>query len=547
MANRVSLDTDGLKVSKPGVNVLTATSPYDFLILSTNTSLGGLQTGVLTSPQSTSLVSTNYVSGSDEIYFMRDNHAFILSGNVPLTNSTDNVPLVLIQRIDGAGAYGGGTYKRADIKGHKEFQTVNGPFGPIAIEYDYVYLADVINETKGLNGFVLLDNTEATILSYDYTNDDYRYSAFYTPWGEAVSGGGGSNVVVQPLNFNDPVSANQFTSTVSRTIATDVPETASIRFTFSSLQANQLVEVYVNTTGFEATSGTTLTVNVNNGDDIYCYFQDTSTTRQADLVKSFTVTNLSDDNTVIDNFTMEINDGYVPPSSDLWTPAANNDYTETDTQNISGATGSSRTLNLDNSLSGVEYVMIFVNSAPFGPFKNTNTVNFTASNGDAVKFGFYTGNGYTIGGDIDGGDGISTHTMSYTGDVPSNAISYNDLIGTTTNSFISVGGNSQTFSITGTKTFKVIISGGGSTDISIITSGATSTQPFTGTSGSFTFTADSTDSVSFSAFMSGSFSFYSGTAKVYVIVNGYEAYLDEFYIDLETEGGGGPGGGGLEP
>jgi hypothetical protein len=550
MTNRVLIDANSFKVSKAGYDVLTA-NDLQLLFNSDTISFKKLQTGnqAVLSENTLNVYFTHYTSPYPDpgtVYYPFFGYTFFTTP-LEVFNTSGYVPYVSVQRKDGTEAWGGGYYHEYLVTGYWIQYTnpiTGAPNGPP----QFVTNTTPTFYTKGLHGYPRLfdgyfenGNTGLYLHSWEQSAQMY-YAAFTVP----LSGTGGgtppaTDITVDALSYSNVISGtSQATSSSQNLTVTPQEGVPTLRMTVSPAPlASTNVSAVVNDTAYTVTNGTTtVDFTVNHNDTLSFFLENTD--EQPDTTHSISVTNLSDNNAAVTSLSMEVYNNYVPPAF-TWTTASNNGYTETDTVAMPTVSGSSRTLNLDNAVSGAEYVMAFVNGIAFGPFRSTSQVSFTASTGDSVKFGFYTDNSYTTGGTVVGAGDISSVSMTNSNLVPTNIISYNNISNNSTNNFAFATTTTQSFNnISGTRTFKVILTGSGD-GITLNSSGATSDGSIPGnTSGQLNFTADSNDSVLFNASLIGNFQNYFGIAKVYIVANGYDVYLDQFTISLSTQGSGGP-------
>ena len=209
--------------------------------------------------------------------------------------------------------------------------------------------------------------------------------------GSGGGGGGTSDVTPDAINFNNISVADSFEITNPQTITgIDTPITLEVSVTETG--ANYLIEAYegVSTLLGSTNSPGSFTFTVNNGDEIS--FDITGTTGQQST-GTVTITNVTDNNTVLDTFTIDLDDSggtdvTINPLGDGWfdTSTAGSSVT-TNTVTITGI-DTIVTLQVNFTEDRDNYTLeAFVNgSRVAGPTNSPGTITFDVSNNDDVYF-----------------------------------------------------------------------------------------------------------------------------------------------------------------
>lgn len=118
----------------------------------------------------------------------------------------------------------------------------------------------------------------------------------------AAGGGGGGDVTPNAVNWTDVAAPGGFTNT--QTI-TGINTTINLRIDSTGYGGTGAFDVYKNDSQTSlANEGTPFTLSVSNNDQIYFY----ASSSQEQTI-SVTVTNASDENTVLDTFTLNTGEG----------------------------------------------------------------------------------------------------------------------------------------------------------------------------------------------------------------------------------------------
>jgi hypothetical protein len=531
MVNRILIDANNFKVSKPGVDVLSAGSG-DLLLDNTKTSMGVSEVGSVGVTANSGWLEDQYQLSQPELYWQSSD-----TTEAALSNTTTNVPVVTLQRKDGSSAWGLGHYHH-----------VNGSVGSIPGVFGgppSYFLTTEIDETKTVYGLGCRFRTSVSTVSIDpYTSGTYYYLAYYNDIEQAAAPPPGSNdVTPNAINFTNSSSTTQTVQSNSQQIlGIDTGITISFTTNANIASGENFYIVRDRTSGstsdFVIPSGSnSVNIPIVNGDTLTIVMQS-----NVNRIYTTTVRNVSDSNTVLDTVTLEANE---PVASTNFGTASGTNYGTTSTDTMTAATTSSNTLNLTTALSGEDYVIVFVGGVRNGPFRNTSSISFTANSTANVQFAFYSYGSYSTSFTVVNNGatvGIGSASISSGNLVPSNALDWGLMFENTSNETAFVASNSQTVSGLGsTKTFRVSLTGSGTIDftLSAVVNGS-SVAAINGPSGSMDFSCGNA-SLQFFGSVGSANTFYTGTAIVYVLIGGTQVFLDEFPISIQTGSGGGGG------
>lgn len=559
MANRVLIDANNFKVSKPGVNVLTANNSQ-LLIRNDATSLGSMQTGTVTP-----IIYDSFIA-----YNLSRNFLLPYDPQIhPLVNPTNFVPLMHVQRIDDSNsniAWGGGYYHEYSYEGiYVEqiggIETLQpGPTSPSSVGYWVVFISrDPLNSVAG-GGAEIINGVDDFQLRA-YSNSTYRYNAFFTRTTDDDLPPDVKDRTPNAIDFFDKINLTDSVATNDQTISgVDAGFFIEVQFSASLSSANseRIIATRsspgVTSTSFEATSGNSMVINVVPDCTLNFLFEGT-----AAKVLDITLLNLNDSNTILDTFRLGVNTTSVTPFPALdWGNISNSGYGDNSNVTVAG-TNVNITLNaeLSATLQAGDYFAVIINNV-MTTFKNTNSAAFVVSPDDSVRYAVYSANGYngtiTIKNTSDGNVILDTFTanISANNTIPDTFPAWNNLSGSSTSSTVVDTTNTQVISgFSGSTTMYLNtnilpIFGGGGIGIYDFTVRVYSNGSLVATLslGYNTFSIPNNASVYFEATVTAEAEDIQmlGSMDVGTVVGGQNAFLDAISVNMSAdseEGGGG--------
>lgn len=558
MANRVLIDANNFKVSKTGVDVLTANNSQ-LLIRNDATSLGSLQTGTVT-PAILDFYTAYNVSRNFLLEYEPQTH--------PLVNPTDFVPLMHLQRIDDSNsnvAWGGGYYHEYNVAGiwvdqSGGFDTIQpGPDAPDAEGYWILYITrDTVTSVFGGGAEVINGVDDFQLRAYK--DSTYRYNAFFTKTTDDDLAPDIKDRTPNAIDFIDKINLTDTVATNDQTI-TGIDAGFFIEAQFDSSLSSANGERVIATresagvapTSFEATSGNSLLLNVIPDCTLNFLFEGTGS-----KVLNITLVNLNDSNAVLDTFRLGVNTTNVAPSPVDWANLSGTGYDENANQTITNInTGITLRAELSSTLQAGDYLAVFTNGS-IVTYESTNSVTFNVNNDDTVRFAIYSANGYsgtvTIKNVSDGNLVLDTFTASISANnsIPDTFPEWTNLSASTTSSFATDTTNTQVVSgFSGSTTLYVdfntifTVVGGGifpsyTFTIRVFSNGS-QIASFDDSDVNNTFTVPNNASVYFVADLdaSGGNIQITGFVEIGTVVGGQNAFLDSIPVNMYAEGTGG--------
>lgn len=311
MTNRVLLDSNNFKVSRPGIDVLTATAPKDFLLFNNYSTMGAFQTGTISVPASYPFIKQTF----------------------PLNNNTGYVPLVLVQQHGSGGTYaiGGGWYEDIDGFALENDGGFREPEDPI--EYQPAYF-----NTENSTGFRLhVSENYFEIEHISIAPVTYRFVAFYPQTALANFTPIPRDIIPNAISFDDVISAWNNTFTTLETVSgIDQPVYIEIESN-TALASGTRVDLLVSGSGSSptfidegATKSTSLGVIVNGGTIQLKLSGPTAQTY------TLTIRNVSDGGTILDTVTLTNNTTTSLINNVAWQDESGSGWVRTDPQTIQG-------------------------------------------------------------------------------------------------------------------------------------------------------------------------------------------------------------------
>tara|TARA_B100000745_G_C20151387_1_gene394756 strand:+ start:871 stop:2520 length:1650 start_codon:yes stop_codon:yes gene_type:complete len=307
MTNRVLVDANNFKVSRPGIDALTAVYPKDFLIWNNYSSVGAFQTGT--------------VNVSSGIY------PFIKQ-TFPLNNPTGYVPLVLVQQNNGSYAVGGGYYE--DIIG---FALENDPeANPPTYSEFYTTSGDSVGFRLFVSeNYFEIEHTSISPLTY-------RFVAFYPQTALANYSALPRDITPNSINFSNSPSSTNISYTEEVTVS-GISEPIYLTVDSSNtIPSNNRVELLVTGSGSatiieEGNNSSEAYAVVHSGDKIrFKYTGDGSTPRSTTL----TLRNASAGGTILDTVYMAVHVTTNTVNNMNWPDASASGWVRTVPQTVQG-------------------------------------------------------------------------------------------------------------------------------------------------------------------------------------------------------------------
>jgi len=311
MTNRVLIDSNNFKVSKPGVNVLTATAPKDFLLFNNYSTLGAYQTGTVT---------------FNPIYpFYKQSY--------PLSNPTGYVPLVLVQQLNGSFSMGGGYYENISGFALENGGGFNNPGDPP--EYAPMYFNT--SESKGFRLFVSENFFEIEHIAIAPLT--YRFLVFYPQTALANFTPLPRDIVPNTISIDNVVSAESSAFTNIENIS-GIDDAVFLTIEASPpLSANSSIRLFVSGSGAVSctidsgqSSPSSLAV-AENGNNIQVQLYSTSGSAES---YTLTLRNVSAGGTILDTFTMTNNTTTSLVNNMAWENASASGWVRSSAREISG-------------------------------------------------------------------------------------------------------------------------------------------------------------------------------------------------------------------
>lgn len=521
MVKRVFINDQTMKVSKPGIDVTTTTSPQDLLFESGRSAMGSYNTG--------QIIPTN--SGWKPF-------GSYGTCRVPFPSPGGYVPMVLLQQSVNANstvasgarvAYDSTTYRESidiyDGGGRPQFYTWT--------EYNIYDRLTWAIEKSALTAYVGLGMFSMPL----------RYHVFYVKATDDIYAG--QDITPNPVEWADNIGTakNVYTGTgMILGLADGVRCVLGVSSTLAG-SANGAVKAFVirgsDTFVYTLNTGETkMYFDVQNSDGVYFGLQgsDNTTVYQSTL----TITNESETPPVtLDTVTLTTNTIDRTPNPVDWTTVSGTLLGQSNSQTI---TGISAVASLFAEFSPVYSGKFGMMSASYYLDAATKSLSLNVSNGTSVYWTFRPYSSYsgtvTIKNSLDANAVLDTFPVNIT--VPANTInvdwsSIHQWDNTISGQSITVAGLTETAKMTnftGTKTLSVTlspgISSGGLERFRIYKNGV-STEYTSGSS--FSVSITNGDTLAFYASSTGTFASYSGTCTV----KDGTTTLDTFGIDLMIE------------
>jgi len=567
MVNRVLIDANNFKVSKPGIDVLTANNSQ-LIIRNNSTSLGIMQTGTFTE----SVIDGYYAYNTFRPYFFE-----YLPVSHAIINPTGFLPLMLHQRIDNSNssiAWGGGFYMEYSASGayvdqSGEFDTIGTSSAGSTSGHWVVFLAPDGAKCIGGGGGIIANGIDEFFFRSVYQESSYRYNAFFTKSTEDDQPPDPKDRIPNAISFNDKINTTDAAVTNSQTISgvdagffieatlsSSLNSGASEKFTATRIETDDTSK------SVQVTSGNSVLLDVLPGSSVSFMFEGTA----AKLV-DVTLKNVNNGNNILDTFTLGVNSfDYYPDPLDF-SNLTGSGYDIGNTVTVTGInTATDIRIELPTILSAGQYLAIYKNSV-ITLQTSGSTLTTVFNDGDDVSFAIYSHNGYSgtvTVRNLENNEILDTFTSSISSNnsipdiIPNldsfSASSVTNITTDTTNS-ISMTGYS------GSATMKLItltlgVSDGPSIpdytmNFVILSNGSViKTIPSGSTDNIFSFPVGA--SLSIRAELNNSDTTgitVTGTATLSVNAGGQYAFLDNMAVNMYAAaaagGGGGPGGGGF--
>jgi hypothetical protein len=310
MAKRVFINQNNFKVSKPGFDAQTETSPQNLLMDSNRSSMGSYSTGQII-PQNAGV--RIYENG-----FARVSIPFVAP-------SGGYIPLVVLQQGDGSTT-ATGVYERNDTLVYRELIATVPPTYFYYVEGEVQYLTYSV----GKNALdVFLTNTTSYL----------RYHVFFIKAADDVYPP--TDVTPAALAWSNVVTSASSGLTNFQTVS-GLETNASATIKLSSSQpasASTYIRVLINRAAeslqFNLASGqSTLYFDIKNSDQVYFYVAKTNSDEFSTVL---TITNESVTPVVtLDTISLQVNYVDNEPNAVNWSNVAGSNYAETNSQTLEG-------------------------------------------------------------------------------------------------------------------------------------------------------------------------------------------------------------------